>query len=69
VSQQSIKTKIGGWAFDQDDKFSQSAVTKITNASVFALSPGGGTFHSSNAVNGGGSGLGDIYYRFAWSGN
>ncbi len=61
----------GAWlpTIDEDDSFSQSAVYKITNNNVRDRSQNGTyTFHSADAVNVPG-GLGDIYYRFAWSGN
>jgi hypothetical protein len=58
----------GDWfqsLLDQDDRYSQSGVYKITDANVRALSING-TFESQNAVSGG---LGDIKYKFAWSAN
>jgi len=64
-----ITTHIGGPGhsyIDQDDRFGESGVIRITDANVQHLSPSGVTFHSSNASP---SGLGDIYYRFAWSSN
>ncbi len=75
-TQVELSTKIDGTWFwnnlDDDDRFSQSAVTNITNGNVQALSPGatstslGNTFHSENAIN---ATLGDVKYRFARSTN
>lgn len=71
ASNKEIITKVGGFSlFDPDDRFGESAVYNITNASVLARflenSNNNGTFSSNSASNGS---LNDIHYKFSWSQN